>query len=176
MKKTESGAKLKFLEVPLSTLEQGFEYIEKHSFDSSFQGLFSEINLSSEKLGKTYEKRNEQLCKSICEIARKLDENPTNNDTLGAAYEYLIGQFAAGSGKKAGEFYTPQPISDVLSGIVSLDAQNPASGTKDRLDKVLDFACGSGSLLLNLSRLLGKDKIGTIYAQEKTSPSIIWRG
>jgi type I restriction enzyme M protein len=56
----------------------------------------------------------------------------------------LIGQFAAGSGKKAGEFYTPQQMSTILSEIVTLDSQDPSTGKKNKLDKVLDFACGSG--------------------------------
>jgi len=69
---------------------------------------------------------------------------------LGDACEYLIGQFAAGAGKKAGVFYTPQQISNVLSAIVTLDSQEPKTGTKKRLESVLDFACGSGSLRLNV--------------------------
>jgi hypothetical protein len=77
-------------------------------------------------------------------------------DTLGDAYEYLIGQFAAGSGKKAGEFYTPQQISDILSAIVTLDSQEPKTGVRQRLDSVMDFACGSGSLLLNVRRRMGR--------------------
>ena len=86
---------------------------------------------------------------------------------MGDAYEYLLGQFAAGSGKKAGEFYTPQQLSTILSRIVTLDSQEPASGKKKKLDKVLDFACGSGSLLLNVRNQLGSHGIGKIYGQEK---------
>jgi type I restriction enzyme M protein len=86
---------------------------------------------------------------------------------LGDAYEYLIGQFASGSGKKAGEFYTPQQISTILSEIVTLDSHEPATGKKSKLDKVLDFACGSGSLLLNVRNKMGKHGIGKIYGQEK---------
>ena len=93
---------------------------------STFQGLFSEINLGSDKLGKTYADRNAKLCTIITEIAEGLAEFSTDIDALGDAYEYLIGQFAAGSGKKAGEFYTPQQISDILSAIVTLDSQEPA--------------------------------------------------
>jgi type I restriction enzyme M protein len=110
-------------------------------------------------------------------------------DVLGDAYEYLIGQLAAGAGKKAGEpersgdsqplaarrankvrqFYTPQQISDVLSAIVTLDSQEPKTGTKKRLESVLDMACGSGSLLLNVRHRM-KDAggtIGKIYGQDK---------
>src|SRR5690606_10559205 len=97
----------------LHTLQQGFKFIETESFSSSFQGLFSEINLDSEKLGKNYAQRNARLCTIIQKIAEGLSEFPSERDLLGDAYEYLIGQFAAGSGKKAGEFYTPQRISDI---------------------------------------------------------------
>ncbi|MDI1308455.1 MAG: type I restriction-modification system subunit M [Methylotenera sp.] len=150
----------------LTTLQQGFKYIENQSFESTFQGLFSEINLDSDKLGKKYAERNAKLCTIITKIAEGIAQFSTNSDVLGDAYEYLIGQFAAGSGKKAGEFYTPQQISTILSEIVTLDSQEPATGKKKKLDKVLDFACGSGSLLLNVRHQLGPNGIGKIYGQE----------
>jgi len=153
----------------LVTLEAGFRYIENESFESAFQGLFSEINLNSEKLAKTNTDRNKKLCNIIQKIAEGIADFSTDSDTLGDAYEYLIGQFAAGSGKKAGEFYTPQQISTILSEIVTLDSQDPTTGKKKKLDKVLDFACGSGSLLLNVRTRI-KDaggNIGKIYGQEK---------
>lgn len=153
----------------LSDLKKGFKYIENESFESSFKGLFSEINLDSEKLGKTYSDRNKKLCTIIKKISDGIAEFSTDSDTLGDAYEYLIGEFAAGSGKKAGEFYTPQQLSTILSEIVILDSQDPKTGKKKKINKVLDFACGSGSLLLNV-----KDKnkksggfISRIYGQEK---------
>ncbi|MGY1519622.1 type I restriction-modification system subunit M [Luteimonas sp. A482] len=151
----------------LSTLQDAFKYIEEESFESAFGGLFSEINLNSEKLGKAYAQRNKQLIKIVGEIAKGLTHFKADNDTLGDAYEYLIGQFAAGSGKKAGEFYTPQFISDILSAIVTLDSQNPASGPRAHLDQVLDFACGSGSLLLNVRRHAKERSIGKLVGQEK---------
>lgn len=151
----------------LSTLQTGMKYIEEQSFESTFGGLFSEINLSSEKLGKTYPDRNAALCKIIAEIAKGLKSFSTDSDTLGDAYEYLIGQFAAGSGKKAGEFYTPQFVSDILSQIVALDGQDPASGNRKHIDSIMDFACGSGSLLLNVRHRMGAHGIGKIYGQEK---------
>jgi type I restriction enzyme M protein len=153
----------------LNTLQAGFKYIETESFESTFQGLFSEIDLSSPKLGKTYADRNAKLCAIIQKIAEGLAAFSTDADTLGDAYEYLIGQFAAGSGKKAGEFYTPQQISDILSAIVTLDSQEPKTGTRKRLDSVMDFACGSGSLLLNVRKKVAKagGTIGKIYGQEK---------
>jgi type I restriction enzyme M protein len=151
----------------LMTLQDGFKYIETESFQSAFLGLFSEINLYSEKLGKTQTDKNKKLCSIIAEIAKGLAEFSADIDALGDAYEYLIGQFAAGSGKKAGEFYTPQQISDILSAIVTLDSQEPATGKKHRLTSVLDFACGSGSLLLNVRKRMGPHGIGKIYGQEK---------
>jgi len=153
----------------LNTLQAGFKYIETESFESTFQGLFSEIDLSSPKLGKKYEDRNAKLCAIIQKIAEGLAEFSTDIDALGDAYEYLIGQFAAGSGKKAGEFYTPQQISDILSSIVTLDSQEPKTGTKKRLESVMDFACGSGSLLLNVRKKVAKagGTIGKIFGQEK---------
>lgn len=150
----------------LWTLHEGFKYIENESFQSTFGGLFSEINLYSEKLGKTQSDKNKKLCSIIAEIARGLAEFSSEVDHLGDAYEYLIGQFAAGSGKKAGEFYTPQQISDILSAIVTLDSQEPATGKKERLASVLDFACGSGSLLLNVRKRMGPHGIGKIFGQE----------
>ena len=151
----------------LRTLEKGFHYIENESFASAFGGLFSEINLNSEKLGKTYEANNAKLCNIIRALAEGLAQFSTDSDTLGDAYEFLIGQFAAGSGKKAGEFYTPQQISSILSGIVTLDSQEPATGKRKTLESVFDFACGSGSLLLNVRRRMGANGIGKIYGQEK---------
>jgi type I restriction enzyme M protein len=153
----------------LNTLQAGFKYIQDESFESAFDGLFSEIDLASPKLGKTYADRNAKLCTIIQKIAEGLAEFSTDIDVLGDAYEYLIGQFAAGSGKKAGEFYTPQQISDILSAIVTLDSQEPKTGPKKRLDSVMDFACGSGSLLLNVRKKVNKagGTIGKIFGQEK---------
>jgi len=156
--------------VLLKTIEKGFRHIEEESFESTFHGLFSEINLNSEKLGKSEKERNDKLCSIIQKIAEGIADFSTDTDTLGDAYEYLIGKFASGSGKKAGEFYTPQEVSTILSQIVTLDSQKPdhPTGPKDKLNNVLDFACGSGSLLLNVRKRV-KDKngrIGKIYGQE----------
>ena len=151
----------------LQTLQKSFKYIENESFSSIFQGLFSEINLDSDKLGRKYDERNRKLCTIITKIAEGVAEFSTESDILGDAYEYLIGQFAAGSGKKAGEFYTPQEVSSVLSGIVTLDSQTPDSGKRGKLNKVLDFSCGSGSLLLNIRNQIDDQRIDKLYGQEK---------
>ncbi|ELB2132242.1 type I restriction-modification system subunit M [Vibrio parahaemolyticus] len=153
----------------LKTLEEGFKYIENESFNSSFQGLFSEINLNSEKLGKKPSDRNAKLCTIIQKVSEGIAQFSTDTDILGDAYEYLIGEFAANGGKKAGEFYTPQPISTILSEIVTLDSQEPKMGKKKNLNRVLDFTCGSGSLLLNVRKHITSagGSIGKIYGQEK---------
>src|SRR5690606_35269151 len=78
-------------------------------------------------------------------------------DVLGDAYEYLIGQFASGAGKKAGEFYTPQQVSKLLAKIVTTG--------KSKLKTVYDPTCGSGSLLLRVAREV-KDQVGDFYGQE----------
>ncbi|TDQ34105.1 type I restriction-modification system subunit M [Aureibacillus halotolerans] len=151
----------------LRTLQAGFKFIENESFDSTFRGLFSEVNLDSDKLGRNYSSRNAMLCSIITEISEGLDEFPNESDLLGNAYEYLIGQFAAGSGKKAGEFYTPQQISTILSRIVILDSQDPSKGKKRYINNLLDFACGSGSLLINVKKQLEPNSIRQIFGQEK---------
>lgn len=153
----------------LDTLQKAFKYIENESFESSLQGLFSEINLVSEKLGKDYTSRNAMLCKVISTLEESLSSFSKDYDILGDAYEYLIGQFAANAGQKAGEFYTPQNISTILSRIVILDNQDPTTGPRKSLENVLDFACGSGSLLLNVKKQMeaAGGKIGRIYGQEK---------
>ncbi|MDT8444325.1 MAG: type I restriction-modification system subunit M [Desulfuromonadales bacterium] len=118
-------------------------------------------------MGRSPTDRNKKLCTIISKIAEGIAQFSTDSDILGDAYEYLIGQFAAGSGKKAGEFYTPQSVSTILSRIVTLDSQEPATGKKKKLNRVLDFACGSGSLLLNVRSQMGPHGIGMIYGQEK---------
>ena len=135
-----------------------------------FDGLFSDMQLDSTKLGHTVKDRSAVMAK----IVASLDEinfsvEDTKIDVLGNAYEYLIGQFAATAGEKAGEFYTPQQLSSILSGIVTLDTQDPKSGMKKKLERVLDFACGSGSLLLNVRHRMKANggNIGKIYGQEK---------
>lgn len=151
----------------LDTLQKGFKFIENESFESTFRGLFSEVNLDSDKLGRNYEARNTTLCSIVTEIANGLSAFSNESDLLGDAYEYLIGQFAAGSGKKAGEFYTPQEISTILSRIVILDSQKPETGKRRYINNLLDFACGSGSLSINVKKQLEPNSIGQIYGQEK---------
>lgn len=150
----------------INTLETGFKFIENESFSSAFYSLFSEINLFSASQGKNYNERNMSLCNIIKEIARALANFSTDDDAMDNAYEYLIGQFAAVSKNRSGEFYTPQQVSTLLSAIVTLDSQDPYLGKKEYIGSVYDFACGSGSLLLNVRNQFSKNGIGKIYGQE----------
>ncbi len=125
--------------------------------EEDFDNLFEDMDLNSTKLGKTAEARNAIIVKVLVhldEIDFKLEH--TELDVLGDAYEYLIGQFASGAGKKAGEFYTPQEVSKILAKIVTTG--------KNRLKSVYDPTCGSGSLLLRVAREV-KD-VTNFYGQE----------
>jgi type I restriction enzyme M protein len=125
--------------------------------EEDFDNLFEDMDLNSTKLGKSPEARNEIISKVLSHLDKidfKLED--TELDILGDAYEYLIGQFASGAGKKAGEFYTPQEVSTILAKIV-------ATG-KEKLKSVYDPTCGSGSLLLRVAREV-KD-VGSFYGQE----------
>src|SRR6218665_2874453 len=125
--------------------------------EEDFEDLFSDMDLNSNNLGRTAEARNTIIVKVLVhldEIDFKLEH--TELDVLGDAYEYLIGQFASGAGKKAGEFYTPQEVSKILAKIVTTG--------KNRLKSVYDPTCGSGSLLLRVAREV-KD-VNNFYGQE----------
>ncbi|MBA4853775.1 type I restriction-modification system subunit M [Emticicia sp. BO119] len=125
--------------------------------EEDFDNLFEDMDLNSTKLGKTPEARNAIIAKVLVHldgIDFRLEH--TELDVLGDAYEYLIGQFASGAGKKAGEFYTPQTVSKILAKIVTTE--------KNKLKSVYDPTCGSGSLLLRVAREV-KD-VNNFYGQE----------
>jgi type I restriction enzyme M protein len=125
--------------------------------EEEFDHLFEDLDLSSSKLGKSENQKNELIVKVLAhldEIDFRLED--TEADVLGDAYEYLIGQFASGAGKKAGEFYTPQQVSMVLAKLVT-------SG-KDKLKSVYDPTCGSGSLLLRVAKEV--KEVSKFYGQE----------
>lgn len=129
-----------------------------HESEEDFQGLFEDLDLGSSKLGKTESQKNELIAKVLVhldEIDFRLQD--TEADVLGDAYEYLIGQFASGAGKKAGEFYTPQQVSTILARIVT-------TGRKS-LKSVYDPTCGSGSLLLRVAKEV--ENVGMFYGQER---------
>ncbi len=125
--------------------------------EEDFDNLFEDMDLNSTKLGKTPEARNAIIAKVLTHLD-KIDFklNNTELDVLGDAYEYLIGQFASGAGKKAGEFYTPQEVSKILAKLVTTG--------KHKLKSVYDPTCGSGSLLLRVKREV--NDVAMFYGQE----------
>lgn len=150
---------LEDLEIILNNIEQSTMGTES---EDDFIKLFEDLDLSSTKLGRTPDTRNALIAKVLFHLDRidfKLEE--TEADVLGDAYEYLIGQFAAGAGKKAGEFYTPAQVSKVLAKIVTLD--------RERIRTAYDPTCGSGSLLLrvnkeaNVTEFFGQELNRTTY-------------
>jgi type I restriction enzyme M protein len=125
--------------------------------EEDFDNLFEDMDLNSTKLGKTTDAKNKLIAKVLSHLD-KIDfklEN-TELDVLGDAYEYLIGQFASGAGKKAGEFYTPQQVSMVLAKLVTTG--------KTKLKSVYDPTCGSGSLLLRVAKEV--EEVSNFYGQE----------
>lgn len=152
--------KAKVNEFILDDLLKSLNYISNSSMGTDsqddFSNLFEDVDLNSSKLGKTANEKNKTISKIILnlnDIDFKLED--AEADILGDAYEYLISQFASSAGKKAGEFYTPQEVSKILSKIVTLG--------KKRLKNVYDPTCGSGSLLLRVAR---ECKVGDFYGQE----------
>jgi len=125
--------------------------------EDDFDKLFEDLDLTSTKLGRTETAKNDLIVKVLVHLnAIDFELNKIDNDVLGDAYEYLIGQFASGAGKKAGEFYTPKEVSTVLARIVTTG--------KDRLQSVYDPTCGSGSLLLRVAREV--KEVSHFYGQE----------
>lgn len=125
--------------------------------EEDFDHLFEDLDLTSTKLGRTEKAKNELISKILVHLDNidfRLDDS--ESDILGDAYEYLIGQFASGAGKKAGEFYTPQAVSTILARIVTLG--------KTRIKSVYDPTCGSGSLLLRVAREV--EHVAGFYGQE----------
>ena len=125
--------------------------------EDDFDKLFEDLDLTSTKLGRTEKDKNELISKILVHLdAIDFKLENTELDVLGDAYEYLIGQFAAGAGKKAGEFYTPQEVSVILAQLVT-------SG-KQKLKSVYDPTCGSGSLLLRVAKEV--NEVSEFYGQE----------
>jgi len=125
--------------------------------EEDFGNLFEDLDLTSSKLGKTENDKNELIVKVLAHLNEiDFDLKNTENDVLGDAYEYLIGKFASGAGKKAGEFYTPQQVSSVLARLVTVG--------KTKLKSVYDPTCGSGSLLLRVAKEV--KEVSAFYGQE----------
>ncbi|MBW2186822.1 MAG: type I restriction-modification system subunit M [Deltaproteobacteria bacterium] len=149
----------------LDELSEVLSHIEQSTMgaasEDDFNGLFDDIDLTSNKLGKTPNARNDIIAK-VLEHLDAIDflHSETDIDVLGDAYEYLIGKFASGAGKKAGEFYTPPMVSKLLAKLVTQG--------KERLRDVYDPTCGSGSLLLRVAKELNAENaVGRFYGQEK---------
>lgn len=155
--KGEEGASpfiLGDLQKVLSNIERSTMGTES---EDDFDKLFEDLDLTSTKLGRTEAAKNDLIAKVLVHLdAIDFELNKVDSDVLGDAYEYLIGQFASGAGKKAGEFYTPKEVSTVLARIVTTG--------KDRLQSVYDPTCGSGSLLLRVAREV--KEVSHFYGQE----------
>ena len=144
-----------------------FERLINENYKKLFEGIFSSLSAGLTKLGSTAA----QQSKAILDLLSLIKDIPTDDkqgyDVLGFIYEYLIGQFAANAGKKAGEFYTPHEVSLLMSEIV-------ASHLHDRKTiSIYDPTSGSGSLLLNIGRAISKHTTNKdsvhYYAQELKS-------
>lgn len=159
---------------PENTFTKVMEHVNDHSFqivnladafkevegtNEIFEGLFDDIDLFSRRLGSNAQKQADTISSVLAAIS-ELDLVKSSGDSLGDAYEYLIGQFASDSGKKAGEFYTPQKVSELLTRLTLVGHNYPDGIT------VYDPAMGSGSLLLNFKKYTKqKDEI-IYYGQE----------
>jgi type I restriction enzyme M protein len=124
-----------------------------HPSEYDLKGLFDDLDVNSNKLGGTVVKRNENLVKLLEAIGDLALGNFADNsiDAFGDAYEYLMAMYASSAGKSGGEYYTPQEVSELLARIT-------VSG-KTEVNKVYDPACGSGSLLLQFAKVLGKENV-----------------
>lgn len=145
----------------LEDLTQVLRHIEQstmgHESEDDFEHLFEDLDLTSTKLGRTEESKNKLIAKVLYHLdSINFELKNHDRDVLGDAYEYLIGQFAAGAGKKAGEFYTPQEVSKILAKIVTIK--------KSKLKSVYDPTCGSGSLLLRVAKEV--EDVSNFYGQE----------
>jgi len=129
--------------------------------EDDIKGLFDDIDVNSNKLGSTVERRNKQLVKMLDAVGDlRLGSYKDNTiDAFGDAYEYLMGMYASNAGKSGGEYYTPQEVSELLARISVVG--------KTEVNKVYDPAVGSGSLLLQFAKILGKENVRQgFYGQE----------
>lgn len=146
----------------LSTIFKNIENSAKGTdSEDDLRGLFDDIDVNSNKLGGTVQKRNELLVKIIEAIGDlKLGDYQDNtNDLFGDAYEFLMTMYASNAGKSGGEFFTPQEVSELLAEITVVG--------KKEVNKVYDPCCGSGSMLLKFAKVLGKENVRQgFYGQE----------
>lgn len=134
-------------------------FIQLSTKYEQFNGLFDDVDLQSKKLGSDDQQRNV----TITEVLKKLDAIDVlghEGDVIGDAYEYLISEFASEAGKKAGEFYTPHMVSDMMAQIVALNQEDK------KLFSVFDPTMGSGSLMLNVRNYLNYPDSVKYHGQE----------
>jgi len=151
----------------LSTIFKNIENSAKGAeSEDDLKGLFDDIEVNSNKLGATVQKRNETLVKIIDSIGglELGDYQDNTNDIFGDAYEFLMTMYASNAGKSGGEFFTPQEVSELLTNIVVVG--------KKQVNKVYDPACGSGSLLLKFAKVLGKENVRQGFYGQETSLTI----
>ncbi len=143
------------------TLEKVFNHIEESAkgsdSESSFSGLFDDFDVNSKSIGETVAKRNKVLVELLEGVAKMplYNSEGINADLFGDAYEYLMSMYAANAGKKGGQYFTPADVSELLARLGTIG--------KTRINKVYDPACGSGSLLLKVGQVLGKENIRQGY-------------
>ena len=147
------------------TLETVFRHIEDSAkgsdSESDFAGLFDDFDVNSKSIGETVAKRNKVLVELLNGVADMplFSTEGVKADLFGDAYEYLMGMYAANAGKKGGQYFTPADVSELLARLGTIG--------KTRINKVYDPACGSGSLLLKVEKVLGKENITQgFYGQE----------
>jgi len=139
------------------TLSRVFRNIEGSAIgaasEDDVKGLFDELDVNSNKLGPTVAKRNERLVKLLDAIGDLNLGTYSDNtiDAFGDAYEYLMSMYASSAGKSGGEFFTPQEVSELLARITVVG--------RTEVNKVYDPACGSGSLLLQFAKVLGRENV-----------------
>lgn len=139
------------------TLDKAFKSIEASAIgtasEDDMKGLFDDLDVNSSKLGSSVDKRNERLARILDAVGDMNLEGPKENhiDAFGDAYEFLMKMYAGNAGKSGGEYFTPQEVSELLARI--------ATHNKTKVRKVYDPACGSGSLLMQVAKVIGKENV-----------------
>ena len=162
----KSAEKSEYLENLNEHLNSVFANIQKSSEDlptdkaqQNFKGLFDDMDLKSDKLGKSTVERNKKLARIMQAISEiNFDYTDSKIDAFGDAYEFLMTMYASSAGKSGGEFFTPQEVSEILARLTLHTVKEP--------NKVYDPACGSGSLLLQYKKILDKDPALGYFGQE----------
>ena len=139
------------------TLAEAFKSIEASAIgtdsEDDMKGLFDDLDVNSSKLGSSVAKRNERLAKILDAVGDMNLGGPQDNkiDAFGDAYEFLMKMYAGNAGKSGGEYFTPQEVSELLARIATFG--------KQKVRKVYDPACGSGSLLMQVAKVIGKENV-----------------